>query len=102
MKHVTSRLVHLIPFIVGVTLALLGLLAIGDKRFNFDTSDFYNPYYKLLSATLPLAVVIIAYMISYFGGELGLWWIARRKRRRLRRIAPSAGMEVKSNAKVKV
>ena len=81
-KHVTSRLVNLVPLIIGLLLALLGLLAIGQKTYDPKTYEFGNPYYGLLDDNLPLVVVFLAYFVCYFCAEFGLWWIARRKRRR--------------------
>lgn len=68
--------IHTAMFTGGVTLCLLGLLALGSKQVWFDDSPSHsvhygNPLYGLVSKSMGIAIVFLVYLAVQLGYMVG-------------------------------
>ena len=69
--------IHTAMFTGGVTLCLLGLLALGSKQVWFDDSPSHNvhygnPLYGLVSKSMGIAIVFLVYLAVQLGYMVSL------------------------------
>ena len=81
-EGLTHWIVHLPMILAGLGLCLLGLLDIGTGSFEVSSNasfDGVSPIFTLLRHSLPLAIVLIVYVLTYFGSLIALTCLSRRK-----------------------
>lgn len=81
---IAHHIIHGGQVVMGICLALLGFLDVGQKRIRFldndgnmNTDISLNPLYNLLSVGLPLMVVFLVFLLLYAGSIAVLWTLHR-------------------------